>query len=141
MFEVSCVDDNDHRVMRLNGEVSLATLPRFSDALNRELASSTARPLIIDLDGVDTLDDAGLGGQPGREGRGVVLYLRPGSETGVLNRHDPATGAQDPKSYGLGSQILADLGVRSMRLLTASPDRRYAVDGFGLEIRDVVPLS
>ena len=75
------------------------------------------------------------------EGRGVVLYLRPGNDAGVLNRHDPAAAMHDPKSYGLGSQILADLGVRSMRLLTASPDRRYALDGFGLEIRDVVPLS
>ena len=69
MFEVSCVDDNDHRVMRLNGEVSLATLPRLSDALNRELTAPAARPLIIDLDGVDTLDDAGLGILMGFAGR------------------------------------------------------------------------
>lgn len=76
------------------------------------------------------------------EGRGVVLYLRPMSETEqVLGRHDPGTGATDPLSYGLGSQILADLGVRSMRLLTGSPDRRYVLDGFGLEISDVIALD
>ena len=37
--------------------------------------------------------------------------------------------------------MLADLGVRSMRLLTGSPDRRYALDGFGLEIAEAIPLD
>ncbi|TEX51450.1 MAG: 3,4-dihydroxy-2-butanone-4-phosphate synthase [Actinomycetales bacterium mxb001] len=76
------------------------------------------------------------------EGRGVVLYLRPITDKGrPIDRHGPSAGAPDPMSYGLGSQILADLGVRSMRLMTASPDRRYAVDGFGLEISEVIPLA
>ena len=76
------------------------------------------------------------------EGRGVILYLRPGADANRgLDRHDPSRAAQDPMSYGLGSQILADLGVRSMRLLTASPDRRYALDGFGLEITEAIPLT
>lgn len=61
MFEVTCVDDDGHRLVRLGGEISLATLPRLSDALNRELASATSRPLVIDLDGVEAVDDAGLG--------------------------------------------------------------------------------
>lgn len=74
------------------------------------------------------------------EGRGVVLYLRPaGDPTQVLSRH--GAGGSDPLSYGLGSQILADLGVRSMRLLTGSPDRTYTLDGFGLEISDVIGLD
>ena len=76
------------------------------------------------------------------EGRGVVLYLRPPSDpTQVLGRHGAGSRANDPLSYGLGSQILADLGVRSMLLLTGSPDRHYALDGFGLEITDVIALD
>lgn len=76
------------------------------------------------------------------EGRGVVLYLRPNGEAGgIIDRHDATAAGADPMSYGLGSQILADLGVHTMRLLTASPDRRYAIDGFGLEISETVPLS
>ena len=47
----------------------------------------------------------------------------------------------DLRHYGIGAQILRDLGVRSMRLLTGSPDRRYALDGFGLEIAEAIPLD
>lgn len=69
MFEVNCVDDGGVRVIRLGGEVSLATLPRLSDALNRELTTSGANPLVIDIDGIDSLDDAGLGILMGFAGR------------------------------------------------------------------------
>lgn len=76
------------------------------------------------------------------EGRGIVLYLRPGIDANrVLDRHDATHAAQDPMSYGLGSQILADLGVHSMRLLTGSPERRYVLDGFGLEIIEAIGLA
>lgn len=76
------------------------------------------------------------------EGRGVVLYLRhPEDSDQVLSRHSTPHASGDPLSYGLGSQILADLGVRSMRLLTGSPDRRYVLDGFGLEIRETIALA
>lgn len=75
------------------------------------------------------------------EGRGVVVYLR--LPTGTQHPLGPAeaAAAPDPLAYGLGSQILADLGVRTMRLLTGSPDRRYALEGFGLEIREAIPLD
>lgn len=77
-----------------------------------------------------------------KEGRGVVLYLRPpSSESTLLGGHTSTSGTGDSLDYGLGSQILADLGVRSMRLLTGSPDRRYALDGFGLEIIEAIPLD
>ncbi len=76
------------------------------------------------------------------EGRGVLLYLRPPAtgET-LLGGHTSTSGTGDALDYGLGSQILADLGVRSMRLLTGSPDRRYALDGFGLQITEAIPLD
>lgn len=76
------------------------------------------------------------------EGRGVVLYLKPPA-TGatLLSGHTSTSGTGDSLDYGLGSQLLSDLGVRSMRLLTGSPDRRYSLEGFGLQIRDTIPLS
>ena len=76
------------------------------------------------------------------EGRGVLLYLRPAaSGATLLGGHTSTSGTGDSLDYGLGSQILSDLGVRSMRLLTGSPDRRYSLDGFGLEIREAIPLA
>jgi 3,4-dihydroxy 2-butanone 4-phosphate synthase/GTP cyclohydrolase II len=76
------------------------------------------------------------------EGRGVVLYLKPpASGATLLGGHTSTSGTGDPLDYGLGSQILADLGVRSMRLLTGSPDRRYSLDGFGLEVVGTIELS
>ena len=74
------------------------------------------------------------------DGRGVLLYLRPAVEgAALLGAHTPGSG--DPLDYGLGSQILSDLGVQSMRLLTGSPERRYALEGFGLQITETVPLE
>ena len=76
------------------------------------------------------------------EGRGVLLYLRPpASGDTLLGGHTSTSGTGDSLDYGLGSQLLSDLGVRSMRLLTGSPDRRYSLDGFGLEIRETIPLA
>jgi 3,4-dihydroxy 2-butanone 4-phosphate synthase/GTP cyclohydrolase II len=76
------------------------------------------------------------------EGRGVVVYLKPpASGATLLGGHTSTSGTGDSLDYGLGSQILADLGVRSMRLLTGSPDRRYSLDGFGLQIRETIPLA
>ena len=70
----------------------------------------------------------------------MLLYLRPAVEgAALLGAHTPGSG--DPLDYGLGSQILSDLGVQSMRLLTGSPERRYALEGFGLQITETVPLE
>lgn len=77
-----------------------------------------------------------------REGRGVLLYLRPpASGATLLGGHTSTSGTGDSLDYGLGSQMLSDLGVRSMRLLTGSPDRRYSLDGFGLQITEAIPLD
>ena len=46
----------------------------------------------------------------------------------------------DARDYGLGAQILYDLGVRSMRLLTNNPAKRVGLDGYGLHILERVPL-
>ncbi|MET0455155.1 MAG: 3,4-dihydroxy-2-butanone-4-phosphate synthase [Mycobacterium sp.] len=73
------------------------------------------------------------------EGRGVVVYLRgcKGSCRGLLagSASNPeGAEAPDRRDYGVGAQILADLGVRRMRLMTNSPVKRIGLDAFGLEV-------
>lgn len=82
------------------------------------------------------------------EGRGALIYTRAQAAqgSGLLARltayaagddqssHLPPT---DVKNYGTGSQILKDLGIRSMRLLTGAPDRPVNLESFGLSITGV----
>jgi 3,4-dihydroxy 2-butanone 4-phosphate synthase/GTP cyclohydrolase II len=93
-----------------------------------------------------------------REGRGIVLYVRghEGRGIGLLHKLQAYqlqdAGADtvdanldlglpaDARDYGTGAQILADLGVRTMRLLTNNPTKRAALEGYGLEIVERVPL-
>jgi 3,4-dihydroxy 2-butanone 4-phosphate synthase/GTP cyclohydrolase II len=95
----------------------------------------------------------------GREGRGVVLYIRghEGRAIGLTHKlrayqlqesgRDTVEAnvelgfAPDPRDYGIGAQILFDLGVRSMRLLTNNPSKRAGLEGYGLSIVERVPLE
>ena len=94
------------------------------------------------------------------EGRGVVLYMRghEGRGIGLLDKlqayHLQDLGRDtvdanlelglpaDARDYGTGAQILYDLGVRTMRLLTNNPAKRAALDGYGLQVvgREGVPV-
>lgn len=47
----------------------------------------------------------------------------------------------DMRDYGLGAQVLVDLGVRRMRLMTNNPRKFAALDGYGLEVVERVPLE
>lgn len=47
----------------------------------------------------------------------------------------------DPRDYGIGAQILFDVGVRTMRLLTNNPKKRVGLNSYGLEVSEVVPLE
>ena len=85
-----------------------------------------------------------------REGRGVVVYLP--AQGDLLTEVQAAKGgARDPGSatkstsgplreYGLGAQVLRDLGIRSLRLLTNNPMKLAGIEGYGLEIVEFVPL-
>ncbi|MDA8074070.1 MAG: bifunctional 3,4-dihydroxy-2-butanone-4-phosphate synthase/GTP cyclohydrolase II [Actinomycetota bacterium] len=93
------------------------------------------------------------------EGRGVVVYLRghEGRGIGLAHKirayrlqeegHDTvdanvALGLPvDSREYGIGSQILVDLGVTTMRLMTNNPAKYGGIEGFGLEIVGRVPLQ
>ena len=92
------------------------------------------------------------------EGRGIVLYLRghEGRGIGLLHKlqayqlqdrgRDTVDAnvelglPADARDYGIGAQILVDLGVRSMRLLSNNPAKRAGLEGYGLSIAERVPL-
>lgn len=93
-----------------------------------------------------------------REGSGVVLYMRQeGRGIGLINKikayalqeqgldtveANVQLGFQpDPRDYGIGAQILYDLGVRKMRLMTNNPQKRVGIQSYGLEVTELVPLE
>ena len=95
----------------------------------------------------------------GREGRGVILYIRghEGRAIGITHKlrayelqdrgRDTVEAnielgfPADQRDYGIGAQILYDLGVRSMRLLTNNPEKRAGLEGHGLTIVERLPLQ
>ena len=74
------------------------------------------------------------------DGRGVLVYLRDGSAgvpvnpIGADDAGSEAARAQGWREIGLGAQILRDLGVSSIRLLTSNPRKYVGLDGFGIAI-------
>lgn len=92
------------------------------------------------------------------EGRGVLLYIeQEGRGIGLLNKLRAYELQQnqgmdtveanielgfrpDERDYGIGAQVLVDLGIRQIRLMSNNPTKRVGLQAYGLEISEVVPL-
>ena len=93
-----------------------------------------------------------------KEGKGVVLYMnQEGRGIGLINKLKAYKLQEegldtveanlklgfdmDQRDYGVGAQILRDLGVKKIRLISNNPKKRVGLIGYGLEIVDNVPIE
>ena len=93
-----------------------------------------------------------------KEGSGVLLYIRQeGRGIGLVNKikayalqdqgmdtveaNEELGFKPDMRNYGIGAQILVDLGVRKMKLMTNNPKKMVGLDGYGLSIVEQVPIE
>lgn len=93
-----------------------------------------------------------------KEGKGVLLYMRQeGRGIGLVNKLKAYALQEqgldtveanlelgfeaDPRDYGIGAQILVDLGINKMRLITNNPKKRVGLEAYGLHIEELIPLE
>jgi 3,4-dihydroxy 2-butanone 4-phosphate synthase/GTP cyclohydrolase II len=144
------IDGNESHVALVMGDVA-----RDEPALVRVHTHSLAED-VFNMSGTDNRSvlDNSLA-RIAAEGRGALLYLHNGTRGfGIDRTVEPAriTFQRDPRrgdekstrtlrQVGLGGQILSDLGIRKIRLLTNTPTHVPALQGFGIEIVEQVPVG
>jgi 3,4-dihydroxy 2-butanone 4-phosphate synthase / GTP cyclohydrolase II len=123
---------------------------------------SSGEPVMVRVQTASLLRDVFTVTQPGemiqptdwlrvieREGRGILLYILPLGARHIATALDRLRGSAPPnpaepslaplRDIGLGSQVLLQLGVRSIRMLTNNPRRLAALEGYGIQVVDRVP--
>ncbi|UCG09152.1 MAG: GTP cyclohydrolase II, partial [Desulfobacterales bacterium] len=93
-----------------------------------------------------------------KEGKGALLYIRQeGRGIGLVNKikayalqdqgldtveaNEELGFKPDMRNYGIGAQILVDLGIRRMRLMTNNPKKMVGLEGYGLSIVEQIPIE
>jgi len=145
-FRLYCYEDH------VNSTVHLALVrgnPRVQTApLVRVHLEETVRDLIGEIEEGQSWSLRGAMQRVAREGAGIIVLLRPEESpfdiaeavrTTARPHHAPNSprGAQVLRTYGIGAQILRDLGVRNMRVLSA-PKQMHGLSAFGLEVTEYV---
>ena len=145
-FRLVCYEDH------VNSTVHLALVlgnPESEQApLVRVHLKDTVRDLVGAIEEGHSWSLRGAIERVAREGSGIVVLLRPHESPleiaeAVRSSHpaaataSPARGAQVLRTYGIGAQILRDLGVRTMRVLSA-PKQMHGLSAFGLEVAEYV---
>ena len=148
----SLVDPNEH-IALVKGNITSGDAPPLVRVHSECLTGDVFKSVRCDCG-----DQVGLALRAiERDGSGVFLYMRQeGRGIGIHNKlkayalqdggmdtvdANIALGfAPDPRQYGVGAQILIDLGVKKMRLLTNNPKKRVGLEGFGLEIVEQTPI-
>jgi 3,4-dihydroxy 2-butanone 4-phosphate synthase/GTP cyclohydrolase II len=145
-FRLFCYEDHVNRTVHLAltcGDPMAQGAP-----LVRVHLEDTVRDLIGEVEERHSWSLRGAMQRIAREGAGIIVLLRPAESpleiaeavrTPERLHHGPHTprGAQVLRTYGIGAQILRDLGVRNMRVLSA-PKQMHGLSAFGLEVTDYV---
>ena len=84
-----------------------------------------------------------------KEGRGIFLYMRHGEKVNSIlkklkqidqdDSNDPLP-SEEQRDFGIGAQILRDLGVEKLKVISNTTRKRIGITGYGLEIIDYIPL-
>ncbi len=113
--------------------------------LIRVHSSSESRDILGSLYGTNRIDLDGALRTISNNGSGVLLYMRHNENDSILQSlktidQMEKVDKSEQRDFGVGAQILRDLDVRKIRLLTNNPKKRVALDGYGLEIVENVIL-